>query len=390
MELEKIKRATIDEVEERMEEIRSLDLDKEKDLRALDKEVDALKERKEELRENAKSKKELRTKILNGEVEVRNIEKPMEERTMQKTKEDVVSSKEYRSAFLKKIRNMPLNEEETRTLTTGTSSAGAVVPTQTMNKIIEKVKQYAPMLDKIDLLSINGYVTVPAEGTTVDAQLHTEGTTIKADDDTVNKVTLGMYEITKLVTISKSVETMSIDAFEIYLVKKIARKVADKITGYILNGTGSGEPQGVNAITWNDQNSITVAKADSLTEANLDKLVGLLNGGYDNGSEWIMSKKTFFADFRPLQNKSKNDAVVKENGIWYVEGYPVTFDDRITLHEAILGNFSLGYVGNMPESATVTSQFVVRENSFDFLGSAMFDGKVSAVEAFVKLIKATS
>lgn len=389
MTLEEIKKASIDAIEQRMKEIRSINLDECKNLEELDKEIDALEERKKELRKDADAKKELRRKILNGEVETRTIDKPQEERTMLKTKEDIVSSKEYRNAFLKKLRNIPLSEVETRAITTGTSSAGAAVPTQTINKIIEKVKQYAPMLEKIDLLAVNGYVTVPAEGTTVDAQLHAEGAKITSDDDKMNKVSLGMYEITKLVTISKSVETMSIDAFEEYLVKKIARKVADKITGYILNGTGSSEPQGVNAITWNGENSVTVELAQSPTEANLDTLVGMLNGGYDNGAEWVMSKKTFFSDIRPLQNKSKNDVVVKENGVWYVEGYPVSFDDRIKLHEAILGNFGLGYIGNMPESANVTSQFVARENSFDFLGSAMFDGKVSAVEAFVKLVKAT-
>ena len=389
MTLEEIKKASIDAIEQRMKEIRSINLDECKNLEELDKEIDALEERKKELRKDADAKKELRRKILNGEVETRTIDKPQEERTMPKTKEDIVSSKEYRNAFLKKLRNIPLSEVETRAITTGTSSAGAAVPTQTINKIIEKVKQYAPMLEKIDLLAVNGYVTVPAEGTTVDAQLHAEGAKITSDDDKMNKVSLGMYEITKLVTISKSVETMSIDAFEEYLVKKIARKVADKITGYILNGTGSSEPQGVNAITWNGENSVTVELAQSPTEANLDTLVGMLNGGYDNGAEWVMSKKTFFSDIRPLQNKSKNDVVVKENGVWYVEGYPVSFDDRIKLHEAILGNFGLGYICNMPESANVTSQFVARENSFDFLGSAMFDGKVSAVEAFVKLVKAT-
>lgn len=389
--LKAIENYSIDEVEKRMNEIRSMDLDACENIDELTQEVDALEKRKAELKKNADAVKELRNKILNGQVETRTIEKPREERrTMNLTKENVYSSAEYRSAFLKQLRNIQLNEIETRALTTGASSAGAVVPTQTMNKIIEKVKQYAPMLEKIDLLAINGNVTVPTEGTTIEAKLHTEGASITADEDTLNKVTLGMYEITKLVTISKSVETMSIDTFEEYLVKKIAKKVANKITGYILNGTGSSEPQGINAITWNGENSVTVAKSASLTEANLDALVGLLNGGYDNGAEWFMSKKTFFTDFRPLQDKSKNEVITKENGIWYVEGYPVSFDDRITLHEAILGNCAEGYIGNMPETATVTSQFVVRENSFDFLGSAMFDGKVSAVEAFVKLVKATA
>ena len=44
----------------------------------------------------------------------------------------------------------------------------------------------------------------------------------------------------------------------------------------------------------------------------------------------------------------------------------------------------------MPEEINVTSQFVTRENAYDFLGCAMFDGKVQAIEAFVKLIKAAA
>ena len=59
----------------------------------------------------------------------------------------------------------------------------------------------------------------------------------------------------------------------------------------------------------------------------------------------------------------------------------------MTAHEAILGNLERGYQGNMPEDINVTSQFVARENSYDFLGTAIFDGKVSAIEAFVKIIK---
>ena len=73
---------------------------------------------------------------------------------------------EYRSAWLKSIRRLELTEAEQRTLTTATGSVGALVPTATMNKIIDKVNQYCPMLDKIDLLKVPGGVKIPAEGTT--------------------------------------------------------------------------------------------------------------------------------------------------------------------------------------------------------------------------------
>lgn len=299
-------------------------------------------------------------------------------------------AKEYRSAWLKNVRSIDLTESEKRALTTGTSSAGAMVPTITQNKIIEKVSQYCPLLDKIDLLRVPGGVKVPAEGSTTDAQTHTEGAAITADDDTYTNVSLSAYEVTKLITISKSVEKMAIDAFESWLVNKIARKIAEKIGKLIIFGSGSNEAQGINAITWGATNSVTVAKAASLTAANVQSVVALLNGGYDNGAEWLVSKSTFFTDFHPLMNNSKDNIVTEDNGVYRIMGYPVNFDDRVTSHEAFLGNLYLGYLGNMPEDITVTSQFVTRENAFDFLGCAMFDGKVQATEAFVKIVKAAA
>lgn len=298
--------------------------------------------------------------------------------------------KEYRSAWLKSARRLELTDSEQRALTTAANSVGSVIPKMTRNKIVEKVSQFCPMLDKIDLLRVPGGVTIPAEGTTVDAKTHSEGAAITADADTITNVVLSAFEITKLVTISKSVEKMSIDAFENWLTTKIARKIADKINALIFNGTGTNEAQGINAITWNATNSITVAKTSDLTAANVKALVALLNGGYDDGAEWYMSKTTFFNDFHPLMDNSKDNIVTQENGKYRVMGYPVCLDDRLTIHEALLGNVYRGYVGNMPEDITITSQFVTRENAYDFLGCAMFDGKVQAKEAFVKLIKATA
>lgn len=303
---------------------------------------------------------------------------------------EISSDTEYRSAWLKNIRGLDLNENEQRALTSATDSVGAVVPTATVNKIVEKVSQYCPMLDKIDLLKVPGNVKIPAEGTTNDAKVHAEGAAITTDDDTINYVSLSTYEITKLVTISKSVEKMSIEAFENWLTTKIARKIADKINALIFNGSGNNEAEGINAIVWNAENSVTITKAASLTAANVQAVVALLNGGYDDGAEWYMSKTTFFSDFHPLMNNSKDNIVTEENGKYRVMGYPVCLDDRITLHEAILGNVYRGYIGNMPEEITITSQFVTRENAYDFLGCAMFDGKVQAKEAFIKLKKATA
>lgn len=355
------------------EEVRSLQVEKAGILAAAEKRASLEKAIAE-----GRSGVDVTPDLLNGG------KKEMEKRTFD------LESMEYRSAWLKKIRGIDLTDVETRAMTTAAASAGAAVPVSTVNKIVEKVKEYCPILNKIELLHVAGSVTIPAEGTTADAQKHEEGKTITADADTLVKVTLAGYEITKLVTVSKSVVTMSIDAFENWLVNKIARKVADKIGALIFNGTGTGEAQGINAITWSEKNSITVAKTAALTEANVTGVVALMNGAYFAGAEWYMSSSTFFADFHPLMNNSKNNVVTESNGEYRIMGKVVNFDERITKNEAILGDVYRGYIGNMAEDVNVTSQFVTRENAFDFLGCAIFDGKVQAVEAFVKIAKATS
>lgn len=376
----------------RMKEIN----DRKAELRAMLEGTDEvnLDEIKTELRElntefeMLENRKKTAEGIAAGTIPAVEIENPVAARSAADTAAD--GEKEYRAAWLRNIRGLDLSDAETRALTTAAGSVGSAVPTITQNKIIEKVKQYCPLLDKIDLLRVPGGVTIPAEGTTTDAKTHAEGAAITADADTIVSVVLSGYEVTKLVTISKSVEKMSIDAFESWLVNKIARKIAEKIGQLIVYGSGSSEAQGIDKITWSAANSVTVAKTASLTAANVQALVALLNGGYDNGAEWLMSKTTFFADFHPLMNNSKDNIVTEQNGSYRVMGYPISFDDRITAHEAFLGNIYRGYVGNMPEDITVTSQFVTRENAYDFLGCAMFDGKVQATEAFVKLVKATS
>lgn len=375
------KELTSEEVEDKTEE----------ELDQMEEEVRSLKTERGKILEKAQKRADLEKAIAEGRIGVdvtpdifKRGKKEMQEKTFD------VASAEYRSAWLNQIRGKELNEIEKRALTTAVGSAGAVVPTTTSKKIVDKVKQFCPIINKIELLHVRGSVTIPAEGTTIDAKAHAEGAVIAADADTLTNIVLSGYEITKLVTISKSVETMSIDAFEEWLTNKIARKVSDQIDNVIFNGSGSGEAQGVNKITWGATNSVTVAKSAALTEANVTALIALMNGGYFASAEWYMSSATFFSDFHPLMNNSKNNVVTETNGVYRIMGKPVNFDDRITAHEAILGDFYRGYAGNLQEDVNVTSQFVVRENAYDFLGCAIFDGKVQAVEAFVKIVKATA
>lgn len=383
----------LQEIEERLSAIKG-EIDVEgADLDALETEITSLKEERKGILNKAEKRKALIDGVTNleGAEVIKDFKNDdMEARKMEFTKDNVIGAKEYRSAFLKRLQGVELNDVEKRALTTADASVGAVIPEVTQNRIIEEIKQQAPLLAEIELLQVPGGVSIPVEDVVAEAAKHAEGATITASDDTIKYVDLFGYEVTKLLTISKSVKKMSITAFENWLVNNLSKSLASKITNLIIYGTGTGEAKGINTITFNADNSVTVAVASAPTAQNVLDLIALLPGGYDANAKFLMSKKTLFTDFLPLQDKSKNTLVTQEGKNYFIQGYPVMLDERVTYHEAFLGDFYNGYKGNMPEDVNVTSAFDIKTNSFDYLGAGMFDGKPALESAFVKLVKATA
>ena len=361
----------------------------EEDMKSLEERVEQLEEEKKSLVSKAEKRRETLEKIKRGAIGDKKEEYKKGEKEMNEERK-ILENAEYRTAFLKKLQGKKLTDAEERTMTSAANSVGTAIPTVTQNLIMEKLEQYAPLLKEIELLRVDGNVTFAVEADQTDGNIHTEGATITEDGEVLIPVSLTSYEITKYITISKTVAKMSIDAFEKWLTNMLARRIARKIIKLIISGTGTNQPTGVEkANTWGATNSVTVGKTANLTESNVTDLIALLPGAYDANAKWLMSKKTLYSDFRPLQDKSKNDIFVKENGKFYVDGYEVMLDDSVTFHEAYLGDFKM-YAGNLSEDVTVDTDKKLSANSFEYLGCAMFDGKPAIGEAFVKLVKATA
>lgn len=375
---------TLEEIKKKLEELlaqlESSEELSEEQIDEIEKQVDELQEEKKSLEAKAEKRSQALAKAR-ALGSVKEIIDGKEERKMEDEK------KEYKSAYLKTLLKRELTETEQRAFTSAKESAGAAIPTEIAEEIISKVKDKAPLLKEITLLRVKGNVTFAVESVNSEAAIHGENSEITAAEDKMIPITLSAYEINKLVQVSKSVMTMSIAAFEEWLIDAIAERIAKLINSYIVNGTGSSQPTGINTTTWDETNSIVVAKAATLTAANVQALIALLKSGYDANAKFVMSKKTLFTDFMPLQDNSKNKIVTSEGKDYFVYGYPVILDENVTLHEAFLGDLKK-YVGNLSEEINVVSDFDINTNSFKFLGSAMFDGKLALAEAMVKLAKA--
>jgi HK97 family phage major capsid protein len=368
------------EIEERGDTMKAEEID------ALEKETKDLTEERAGLIAAAEKRNGILDNIAKGGgVSVRSFGKKEEDNA---DPDDPFGTPEYRSAWLKNLRRLPLTDAEKRAYANASGTGAEVVPTRTANEIISKVKKLAPMLNEVTLLHVKGAVKFVVEGTNNDADIHTENAAITPAADTLTTVTLSGYEIVKLVQISDTVMTMSIAAFESWIVDMLAEAIARKVEDFFINGTGTSRPKGIDkANTWDETNSVSVGASASLTAANVQTLIGLLNAGYDRNAKFVMSKRTLFTDFMPLQDNSKNHIVTVQGNSYFVYGYPVLLSDYVKEHEAFLGDFKK-VCANLAESINVKNAYDIDTNSYKYSGIAIFDCQPAIGEAFVKLVKA--
>lgn len=309
--------------------------------------------------------------------------------------DNITATKEYRSAFFKRLLGKPLTEIEERAYTSADQSAYAVIPVETANMIFEKMKKVAPMLNQITLLRVAGNVKFAIEGTRNVAAIHTENAAITPATDTLTYVTLAGYEYAKVIRISKTVATMAIDAFETWLVNMLAEDIARAIEDDIINGTGSNEPKGVEKAyaSWTPgTNAISVASG-SLGFSSIMDLIALLPNGYMSNAKFLCNSRMFYGTLAKIRDADGMPIYVRdmEAGVGFrIMGFPVILSDYVANNTAYFGDLSK-VVGNLSQDIMVESstQSGFLANAIDFRGTAIFDCDIAVPEAFRKLIVTT-
>ena len=371
---------TLEEVVARLAELEE-EVRNSEDVEAVNKATEekrALLERKAEL-ETLKQRKADAEALNNGSVEPDKIVEKHEERKEEKVME-------YRNLWLKNLQGT-LNEEERAAYST-LANADAIVPEEIQADIISKAKEYAPILNDVTLLNVNGAVKFAVEGDNASAAKHTELATITAASDSMVEVVLSAFEIAKLIQISASVKSMALPTFEAWLVASLAEAIAIKLENLVFNGSGTGEATGIlTTVTEAD------AVANTISADNILKLIGSLKSGYARNGKLVVNRKTFFTQILALQ-LSVNNEVVKvatgeATGEYRVLGVDVRFTDSISDGVVIYGDFRK-YVANLASPQQVVSQFDIDTNSYKYLGAAVFDGKVALAEAFKTIQPATT
>lgn len=337
----------------------------------------------EDLESRKKTALELEAgKVPDKIIEVRKESKKMEFEKMRP--EEIRATEEYKSAFLKRLMGRDLNDIEKRVNEMASTDVAGVIPTVTARDIISKAKQYSPLLSEITLFQIPGNMTIAVEGTNNAAALHSQNTAITPAADTLGSVSLGGYEIVKVLRISATVKNMAIPEFENWLIDYLAEGIAAKVGAYILYGSGSSQPKGIDySVTWTDNSNAVQWAGATPTAAELIELISYLKGGYHKNAKFLMNSKTFWGNIAAIQDNSKFKILTDDYK--RILGYPVLLDDQVNDGDIFFGDCKR-IVGNLSAPITVESSahsgFL--NNAVDFRGATLFDCDFAFNECFVK------
>lgn len=260
--LEAEQRAITEEEEKQIEAING-------DIDMIDKTIDILEDIKERLVKTNEGKRE----VIEGTVDEGSEKRAEEER----------------KSFENYLRGIVVGEVRADTNMTLTDN-GAVIPTTIAQKIVEKIYDISPILEKSTKYNVKGNLTIPyypADSNDIEMAYATEFTDLTADTGKFGSITLGGFLAGALVKVSRSLINNS--QFDIvgFVIDHMAYVAARWMEGELLNGTAS-KITGLSTAT----QVVTAAAATAITADELIKLQDSVKDAFQENAIWIMSSNT--------------------------------------------------------------------------------------------------
>ena len=375
-------------------------------LQELQTEVGTLEERRGELAEEIKAltgqieRAKVAEGAKNGRVNMKTIERNIEGANSfeNMTVEEVRGTEEYRRAWLKTMavdergNKMfgELTEEERSAFVFTTANTGSVVPTVTQNRIIDRLRHEAPMLEDATLTSIvNGFAipvrTAIAQG---DAAVVAQDAANDDEQDSFTLITMTGVDIKKHATMTRRMEFQSIEAFEDWLVSDIAKRIMvakEKVILARLDGSApSAGDSANNAVKIDSGNVLT---GQQYTDAVIRSIMALID---EPGQVVVYANRyTIFnglagitdgAGHKAFINTPQEDPTVK--GVIY--GAQVKEDVNLANNVAYFGVKGAVKANNFAPLEIVETIEAKTANRI-FTGSEIFDAGLENPKAFVKV-----
>ena len=208
---------------------------------------------------------------------------------------NIYDSIEYRTAFMHNVlEGTPIpakfaNEAQN----TKTTDVAAVIPSTTMQRIVEKLEEHGQIYALVTKTNIKGGVTIPTSSAKPVATWVAEGASSDTQKKATGSITFSYFKLRCPISMSLEVSVVSLDFFETVFVNQVADAMIAAIETAIIKGDGTTRPKGILTETVVSGQNVNVALASGITYDTLWNMMSKIPSGYRAGVKWFMNWSTF-------------------------------------------------------------------------------------------------
>lgn len=209
--------------------------------------------------------------------------------------DDIFDSGEYKNAFMAHVlRGAAIPQKfQNADANTKTGDVSTVIPTTTMQKIVEKMESIGMILPMVTHTSYKGGLAIPTSNVKPVATWVAEGAGSDKQKKTTGSITFSYYKLRCAISMSFETTVVTYPMFEAQFVQNVSEAMVKAKEQAVLTGSGSGQPKGILTETVAAGQNVDIAKGKSITYADLVAAESALPQAYDAGAVWCMTKKTF-------------------------------------------------------------------------------------------------
>ena len=346
---------------------------------AIQEELDAIEERKANLRLEIEQRKLDVSAVVKGEGEI--VEEIIEERkdnTM-----EVRNSKEYINAFAEYIKTG--NDVECRSLLTENVSGSVPVP-EFVYDIVKTAWEKEGIMSLVSKSYLKGNLKVGFEISGSDAVIHTEGGAAVSEEELVlGTVSLIPASIKKWIAISDETYDLRGEAFLQYVYNELSYKIAKKAADTLI-----AKIEACGTVSTTTCPGIPKHTAATIDVGDVAQAMALLSD--EAANPVVMMNKATWGAYKAAQYANKFN-------VDPFEGLEVKFNNTITAFSAastgdtyaIVGDLGHGALANFPNGEGIDFKFDEmsrkKEDLVEVLGREYVALGIVAPDAFVKITK---
>lgn len=210
-------------------------------------------------------------------------------------KDGMYDSDEYKSAFMKNVLTGAAIPAKfvNADANTKTSDVGSVIPSTTMQKIVEKMESIGMILPMVTHTNYQGGLSIPTSSVKPVATWVAEGAGSDKQKKTTGSIVFAYHKLRCAISMSMEASIVTYPIFEAQFVQNVADAMVKAQEQAIISGSGSGQPKGILTETAVDGQNIDIAKADDITYKTLVAAEAALPQAYEGNAVWCMTKNTF-------------------------------------------------------------------------------------------------